>query len=65
MSNFLHASVCVWVSTKNRGKGVEERESAPKSVGGTQKRWGKLLLDAHFIWGPWMGPCPSPLDPSP
>ena len=28
------------LSTKNREKGVVERESAPKSVGGTQKSGG-------------------------
>ena len=42
----MHECVC---QLKIGGKGVVERESAPKSVGGTHKRWGRPPFWIHIL----------------
>ena len=47
--------VCVWPA-KNRGRGVEERESGPKSGGQAQKVGERLPLGWTFLLEPLDGP---------
>ena len=52
-SSFSCLCVCVCFP-KNREKGGDERENAPKRGGKGQKGGGWSLKNAHSCWGPWM-----------